>query len=104
MRQSRQVTVDLPNMKPSVCLPKSWATALPMIIKAGPEGANTLHLQEDGVINPKNAIAHLRRLGADIRTRRGCVMDYKGAIHENVGHYVYMGWKALEVANEISKR
>jgi hypothetical protein len=54
-------------------------------------------------MNSHNTIAYLRKLGAIIETRREHVTDVDGTLHRNVGHYVYKGWKAEEVPNEISK-
>lgn len=91
-RKGRMI-VDLPNMKPSIELPKGCGTVLKHIIAFRAKGINTLQLQELGICATHNKISTLREQGADIRTTRKPAIDAHGNRHKCIAHYYYHGWR-----------
>jgi hypothetical protein len=88
----QQMTVDLPNLIPTVTLPLRLAKVLKLLIEAEERTINTIELGAAGCINSANAISKLRKLGARIEKKLKPAMDSHGDTHPRVAHYCYLGW------------
>lgn len=93
MSKRQNLNVNLPNLIPTVTLPRHLGKVLQHIINAGSEGVTSFELSSFGCLNPIGAISHLKKRGALISTELRDFTDPLGEIHHRVAHYTYYGWR-----------
>jgi hypothetical protein len=93
MSKRGDITVHLPNLKPTVALPPRLAKLLDLVINSGAAGINTLELTSAGCINPAEAISEIRARGGLLETCLWQAVDSGGEVHPRVAHYIYRGWR-----------
>jgi hypothetical protein len=92
MSKRQKLTVSLPNLTPTITLPRHLGRVLQHVIDSGSEGVNSFELTRAGSLNPTRAISDLRKRGALISRELRDVEDSFGEIHPGVAHYIYCGW------------
>jgi hypothetical protein len=93
MNKPQKLTVSLPNLTPTVTLPRHPGRTLEHVIASGTKGISTLELIEAGCLNPSAAISAIKKQGALIQKELRNVEDSNGEVHPRVAHYTYFGWR-----------
>lgn len=93
MSKRQKIDVDLPNLTPTVTLPRHLGMVLVHVRDSGWEGINSFELSSFGCLNPSGAIYHLKKRGALIATELRDFKDPLGEIHPKVAHYIFYGWR-----------
>lgn len=101
MNNKIPVIVELPNLKPTVALPRGLGETLELIIAAESSGISSVALSEAGNYSAKNNISRHRKLGACIETQRKSACDRHGHQHRAIAFYTYTGW---EDQDQLSRR
>ena len=92
MNKGNMLTLDLPNLTPTVILPRHLGKTLKYVVAAGTKGISTVELVEAGCSRPSQAISNIKKHGAFIRKELRDVEDKYGEVHPRVAHYTYCGW------------
>jgi hypothetical protein len=93
MSKPQKLTVSLPNLTPTVALPRHLGKTLEQVIASGTKGISTMKLIEAGCLNPAKAISAIKRQGGLILKELKDTADSQGEIHPRVAHYTYCGWR-----------